>query len=46
MTATELAERMDKNPNELLVWAAEDFLRDEEARDAALIARAKAAVRG
>jgi len=46
MTALELAERMDRYPNELLVWAAEDYLRDEELRDAQLEARAKAAVNG
>ena len=46
MTATELAERMDNYPDELVVWAAEDVLREEDARDAAMVARAKAAIRG
>ena len=46
MTAYELADRLDKDPSELALWAAEDVLRDEERRDAALAARAKAAVRG
>lgn len=43
MTVFELAERMDER--ELTLWVAEDFLRDEERRDAALEAKAKASVR-
>lgn len=44
MTVAELAERMDER--ELLLWVAEDHIRDEERRDAAMEARVKAAVRG
>lgn len=45
MTATELVERMDTNPDELLLWVMEDVLRDEDRRDAQLLARAKQAVK-
>ena len=45
MTVYELADRLDKNPEELRLWLAEDLLRDEEGRDRAMIARAKAAIR-
>ena len=44
MTVFELVERMDER--ELTLWVAEDFLRDEERRDAGLVARAKANARG
>lgn len=37
---------MDKNPDELLLWVAEDVIRSEEERDAMLLARAKAAANG
>lgn len=41
MTAMELAERMDER--EMDLWFAEGLLREEERRDAELLARAKAA---
>jgi len=44
MTATELAERLDEHPGELALWILEDHIRDEEKRDATLLARARAAV--
>ena len=44
MTVAELAERLDTD--ELGLWAAEDFIRDEERRDQEMLARAKARARG
>jgi len=42
MTAEELVGRI--SAGEVGLWEAEDYLRDEDRRDAALEARAKAAV--
>ena len=44
MTVFELADRMDAR--ELTLWTAEDYLRNEERKDAEMDARVKAKVRG
>ena len=37
---------MDKNPDEFLLWFAEDLIRDEDRRDEEMAARVRSVVRG